>query len=253
MVAATWIVLFLVAVVWFLWFRRTPLYRAHRRIGVVPGQSGVGGVPGQSGVGNTPTWYGDRHAPPLLPELRPDVDQATPRVWRRRVRRNKRPSGASTLLVERRGHGSAEVFRSERSLRRIAARQVVGVRRRTVAQDPNLRRKLEREGVMTDRIAARAGGRSLRRFLSPSEYPGGRVAGRLACVYFAVTILVIVSAIPESNGDTLTVGLAVLATLPMSIGVLAFQGDGAGTLAALAVCALVNAIVFWVVFRGDPA
>jgi hypothetical protein len=71
MVAVIWVVLFLLAVVWCLWFRRTPMYRAHRRIGVVSGQSGVGGVTGQSAVGNTPRWHGDRHVPPLLPELRP--------------------------------------------------------------------------------------------------------------------------------------------------------------------------------------
>jgi hypothetical protein len=43
MVAVIWVVLFLPAVVWFLWFRRTPLYRAHRRVGVVSGQSGATG------------------------------------------------------------------------------------------------------------------------------------------------------------------------------------------------------------------
>jgi hypothetical protein len=82
MIAVIWIVLFLLAVVWFLWFRRTPMYRAHRRIGVVPGQSGLGGVPGQSGVGNTQRWYGDRHVPPLRPELRPEDDLVRGRSWR---------------------------------------------------------------------------------------------------------------------------------------------------------------------------
>lgn len=106
---------------------------------------------------------------------------------------------------------------------------------------------------MADRIRARSVGRHLRRFFSPSEYPRGRVAGRLACVYFAVTVLVIVGAIPEGNGDTLTVGLASLATLPLSMGLVAFLGDGAWMLAGLAVCALLNAFVFWVVFRGDAA
>jgi hypothetical protein len=77
MVAVIWVVLFLLEVVWFLWVRRTPLNRAHRRIGVVSGQSGVGSVPGQSGVGNTQRWYGDRHVPPLLPELRPDDDSVS--------------------------------------------------------------------------------------------------------------------------------------------------------------------------------
>jgi hypothetical protein len=221
------------------------MYRAHQRIGVVPGQSGVG---------NTPRWYGDRHVPPLLPELRPDVDQATPRVQRWRIGRNKRASAASALLAERRGHGSVKVFHSERSMRRSAAKQLADRRRLTVAQDPNVRREFGSQGVMSDRIRARSVGRYSRRFFSSSEYPRGRVAGRLACVYFAVTVLVIVSAIPEGNGDgAYTAGLAFVATLPLSLGVLAFQDDGAWILAALAVCALVNAFVFWVVFRGDPA
>jgi hypothetical protein len=76
----------------------------------------------------------------------------------------------------------------------------------------------------------------------------------LACAYFAVTVLVIVSATPEGgSGDTLMMGLALLATLPARLGVLAFQDVGGWTLVALAVCALVNAFVFWVVLRGDPA
>jgi hypothetical protein len=74
----------------------------------------------------------------------------------------------------------------------------------------------------------------------------------LACVYFAVTVLVILSAIPEGNGDAFTVGLASLATLPLSLGLLAFRDEGSWMLAALAVCALVNAFMFWVAFRGDP-
>lgn len=37
MVAVIWVVLFLLAVVWFSWFRRTPIYRAHRRIGTAIG------------------------------------------------------------------------------------------------------------------------------------------------------------------------------------------------------------------------
>jgi hypothetical protein len=57
------------------------MYRAHRRMGVVSGQSAVG---------NTPRWYGDRHVAPRLPELRPDVDQATPRVRHLR-RRSQQP------------------------------------------------------------------------------------------------------------------------------------------------------------------
>jgi hypothetical protein len=75
----------------------------------------------------------------------------------------------------------------------------------------------------------------------------------LACIYFAVTLLVIVSATLENNGDTtLTVGLVLLVTLPVSVAVLALLEDGAMMMAGLAVCALLNAFVFWVVFRGDP-
>jgi hypothetical protein len=177
MVAVIWVVLFLLAVVWFLWFRRTPLYRAHRRVGVVSGQSGAGGVPGQFAVGNCPRWYGERHVPPLLPELRPDIDQSTPRVRRWRVARNRRPSAASGLLAERRGHRSVMVFLSERSMRRRAAKQLAGqlagrlagqlasASRPTVARDPEMRRELEPEGDMADRIHSVA--RSTRRFFSP--------------------------------------------------------------------------------------
>ena len=253
MVAVIWIVLFLLSVVWFLWFRRTPMYRAHRRIGVVPGQSGVGGVAGQSGIGNTPRWYGDRHVPPLLPELRPNVDQATPRMRRWRIGRNRRPSAASASLAERRGHGSVKVFLSERSRRRSAAQQLAAVRRLTVTQDPNMRRAFEPETVAADRTRARSAGHYPRRFFSPSEYRRGRVAGTLACTYFAMAVLVIVSAIPEGDRDAFTVDLAFVATLPVSLGVLAFQDDGPWLLAGLVVCALVNAFAFWVVFRGDRA
>ena len=91
-----------------------------------------------------------------------------------------------------------------------------------------------------------------KRFLSPREYERGRVAGVWACVYLAVTVLAIISTGPQGNGsDALMMGLAILATLPLSIVVL--TANGVGMLAALAVCALVNAFVFWVVFRGDPA
>jgi hypothetical protein len=240
------LVFVLVAAVFVWWFRRTPMYRAHRRTGFVPsGHQYVGAA--------TPTWHGLRHVPPLRPELRPDDDSVPVRSRRWRVGRNRRPSAASALLAERRGHRSVKVFLSERSMRRSAAKQLADRRRLAVAQDPHMRRELEPGGVMADHIRARSVGRHLRRFFSPSGYPRGRVAGRLACVYFAVTVLVIVSAIPEGNGDTLTVGLASLATLPLSMGLVAFLGDGAWMLAGLAVCALLNAFVFWVVFRGDAA
>jgi hypothetical protein len=147
-----------------------------------------------------------------------------------------------------------KVFLSERSMRRRAAKQLADARRLPDAQHPNVRREFNAEGVMADRIHARSVGRYLRSFFSPSEYPRGRVAGRLACVYFAVTVLLIVSAILEGGGGGyLTVDLAFMVTWPLSLGLLAAPDHSAWTLAALAVCALVNAFVFWVVFRGDPA
>jgi len=253
MVTVIWILLFLLAVVWFVWFRRTPLYRAHRRIGVVKGQSGVGGVPGQSAVGNTPTWFGQRHQPPLLPELRPVDDQhgLPGRRWVFRWRRS--PTTPSTLRRQQRSHRSVKVFLSDRSSRRSTAAELAATRRRAVALDAKKRLELRSEVGVGHSIARRSWRRSLGRFFLPSEYLHGGVAGTLACVYFAVTLLVIVSAIPESNGDTtLTVGLALLVTLPVSVVVLALLEDGAIMMAALAVCALLNAFVFWVVFRGDP-
>jgi hypothetical protein len=92
-------------------------------------------------------------------------------------------------------------------------------------------------------------GGHLKRFLSPTEYESGRVAGVWACVYLAMTGVAILGAGPEANGDALMVGLSFLATLPLSVVVLAAQGVWVP--AALAVCALVNAFVFWVVFRGS--
>ena len=90
----------------------------------------------------------------------------------------------------------------------------------------------------------------VKRFLSPSEYESGRVAGVWACIYLAVTVFAIISSGPEGNGgDVLMMGLAFVATLPLSVAVL--TGHGEWMLATLAVCALVNAFAFWVVFRGS--
>lgn len=253
MITMIWILLFLLAVAWFLWFRRKPLYRAHRRIGVVPGQSGVGGVSGQSAVGNTPTWFGQRHVPPLLPELRPDEGQNALPGRRWRIRRRRPLRAPSVLQGELRSHRSVRVFLRQRSSRRSTAAELADLRRRRAAQESNARFELTSEEGAADSLASHSSRRSLRRFFSPGEYTHGGVAGRLACIYVAVTLLVIVSAIPESNGDTtLTVGLVLLFTLPASVVVLALLEDGAMMMAALAVCALLNAFVFWVVFRGDP-
>ena len=92
-------------------------------------------------------------------------------------------------------------------------------------------------------------GRYLKRFFSPSEYESGRRAGVWACIYLVVTLLVIVSAVADADPDAQTSPLAFAATLPMSLVVV--TAHGGRMLAALAVCALVNAFVFWVVFRGS--
>jgi hypothetical protein len=82
------VVLVLLAAVFVWWFRRTPMYRAHRRTGVVPsGDQYVGAA--------TPTWHGQRHVPPLRPELRPDDDPAS-KSSRRSRRRSKQPRSNNT-------------------------------------------------------------------------------------------------------------------------------------------------------------
>ena len=94
-------------------------------------------------------------------------------------------------------------------------------------------------------------GDRVKRFLSPGEYEHGAFAGVWACVYLAVTALFILGAVPEGGdaGGDVTAGLASVLTLPLSLGTLAVQ-DRAWVLAGLAACALVNAFVLWVVFRG---
>jgi hypothetical protein len=67
------VVLVLLAVVGVWWFRRTPLYRAHRRSGVVPGQWSAW---------TSPRWYGDNPMP-QRPELRPQAGLAPRRAGRR--------------------------------------------------------------------------------------------------------------------------------------------------------------------------
>jgi hypothetical protein len=91
MVAMAEVVVFvLLAAVFVWWFRRTPMYRAHRRTGVVP--SG-----GQFFGAADPTWHGQRHAPPLRPELRPD-DDPVPTRSRRWWRWHSRQQGAKDTI-----------------------------------------------------------------------------------------------------------------------------------------------------------
>jgi hypothetical protein len=92
-------------------------------------------------------------------------------------------------------------------------------------------------------------GRYLKRFFSPSEYERGLRAGVWACIYLVVTLLVIVSAVADADPDAETGLLAFAATLPLSLVVV--TAHGTRMLAALAVCAILNAFLFWVIFRGS--
>jgi hypothetical protein len=93
-------------------------------------------------------------------------------------------------------------------------------------------------------------GHYLRRFFSPSEYESGRRAGVWACIYLVVALLVIISSAADANPNDET-GLLYVATAPLSIFFLMKNTQGAGLLAALAFSALINAFVFWVIFRGS--
>jgi hypothetical protein len=92
-------------------------------------------------------------------------------------------------------------------------------------------------------------GRYLHRFFSPSEYEKGQRALLWAGIYLVVTWLVIISAVADANPDAESGLLAFAATLPLSLVVI--NAEGGRMLVALAVCAFINAFVFWVVFRGS--
>ena len=91
-------------------------------------------------------------------------------------------------------------------------------------------------------------GSYLKRFFSPGEYERGRRAGVWAGIYLAVTMVVIVGSDADANSDDQANLLAYLATMPLSFFV---HAHGVWMFADLAACALVNAFVFWVVFRGS--
>jgi hypothetical protein len=71
------VMLILLAAVFIWWFRRTPMYRTHRRSGVVPGQ--------WSHM-SSPTWHGVGGTLPPRPVLRPDEDTPQPSTGGHRVR-----------------------------------------------------------------------------------------------------------------------------------------------------------------------
>jgi hypothetical protein len=87
----------------------------------------------------------------------------------------------------------------------------------------------------------------LKRFLSPGDYENGRAVGVWSCVYLAMTLFAIVSG--GTGDDVLMVGLAFVATLPLSVFLVSIHGVWMP--AALTVCALVNAFAFWLAFRGS--
>jgi hypothetical protein len=89
MAMAEVVVLVLLTAVFVWWFRRTPMYRAHRRSGVVPSR-------GQFIGAATPTWHGQRHVPPMRPELRPDDDSVRERSRRRWRWRSRQPESQDT-------------------------------------------------------------------------------------------------------------------------------------------------------------
>ena len=105
----------------------------------------------------------------------------------------------------------------------------------------------------------------MRAFFSPSRYRFGYVAASLAAAYLGLTGLLILGAIDEGMGDGAFMwGFVFMATMPLSLGVMfgysavatangvpmAEQDAGWWTLWAFAACALVNAVVFWVICRG---
>ena len=102
-------------------------------------------------------------------------------------------------------------------------------------------------------------------FFSAKEYRNGHGVRLLVCLYLALTAVLIISAFLEGPDDgTYVMDFAFLTTLPVSLGVegayaaietargvpAADQGGGTWMLLGYTGCALVNAYVLWVVFRG---
>jgi hypothetical protein len=98
---------------------------------------------------------------------------------------------------------------------------------------------------------------TVKTFFSPRAYRNGELVAVLACGYLFMTGFWIFSAAQEymaMSGQTPDDGgywwfFALLATLPLSLSVIWAWGL-LWPLAVFAVCALVNALLFWVLFRG---
>jgi hypothetical protein len=102
----------------------------------------------------------------------------------------------------------------------------------------------------------------MRDFFAPSKYAQGSLAAVLAGLYLGITALLILGALEEGVQDgAFMVGFAMMATLPLSLGVmLGYDAiataldvppdGGPWELAVFAACAAINALVIWVIFRG---
>jgi hypothetical protein len=119
---------------------------------------------------------------------------------------------------------------------------------RIVEGPPTAERRRSLDTPRGEGVAMSLAGGYVKRFFSPSEYESGRRAGVWACLYLTVTLVVIASSDVDANSDDQANLLAYLATAPLSFFV---HAQGARMFVALAVCALVNAFVFWVIFRGS--
>ena len=109
------------------------------------------------------------------------------------------------------------------------------------------------------------------KFRSARSYRHGGVGIALALSYLGLVALLLVPAAAEAAAagtadGSFFFGFAMLATMPLSLAViLAYNGiatvlglplsgqDGAWwVIAAFAICALINASLIWVLFRGQP-
>jgi hypothetical protein len=82
------VVMALVTLVFFLWFRRTAMYRARRQYGIYPGETWSSRSSGM--------WHGNSR-PPLRPDLRPSADPRGPRSRRRWASNKRHPESSDPV------------------------------------------------------------------------------------------------------------------------------------------------------------
>ena len=105
----------------------------------------------------------------------------------------------------------------------------------------------------------------MRTFFSPNAYRFGPIAAPVAVAYLGLTALLLIGTVREGVGDgAFMIGFSWLAALPWSYGVMeaynaiesangvpmAEQDGGMWMVPAFAACALVNAMLIWLIFRG---